>query len=401
MDAGLGWIDFSNSHRDKVFSVLEMLSDPGTVDELGIGSIRDSIADWLFPGISTIQTRPKYFILLPQILLSYLKKYQKSSNPPSMATFLRQEENNLMQRLAQNYNYELGKGVIGVYVAKTKGELLRKPSSIYWNGLRTHGFINTHLSLSDYLKMNDLSNKEGNDSEEDSEVYLENKFAITTPPGLEIPENIDLNLSKTEANFLRDHFIDLGPEKNENNLLRQILLSEDRIKTILDSSNFREMAGSLMDDPTLAPETLEVLKAAIDFDYLVYGANLRYNIILNKKTGLDKYHQEWKEWEQGLTPQENNFLDLDIVFGSLALRTPFGTQHFIKAFKEEVLKSLIDTNVLDALVINQELRKKGARAKLHGQSAPEEINGWVGIRNLEYRYATVRTLVKDLENANA
>ena len=73
MNAGFGWIDFSNAQRHKVFSVIDLLSEGGTVDELGIGSIRDAIADWLFPGISTIQTRPKYFIILTDILKEYIR----------------------------------------------------------------------------------------------------------------------------------------------------------------------------------------------------------------------------------------------------------------------------------------------------------------------------------------
>ena len=44
------------------------LNEPGTLDELGIGPIRDTIADTLFPGTSTIQTRARYFLFIPWIL---------------------------------------------------------------------------------------------------------------------------------------------------------------------------------------------------------------------------------------------------------------------------------------------------------------------------------------------
>jgi hypothetical protein len=61
--ASVGWIDFSSEHRDKVRTVIDLLKTQGVVDELGIGIIRDSFADRLFPGVSTIQTRAKYFPL--------------------------------------------------------------------------------------------------------------------------------------------------------------------------------------------------------------------------------------------------------------------------------------------------------------------------------------------------
>ncbi|WP_269522421.1 DUF6361 family protein [Coraliomargarita parva] len=58
----IGWIDFSSEHREKMRAAIDCLSTPGAIDELGIGTIRDAFADILFPGVSTIQTRPKYFV---------------------------------------------------------------------------------------------------------------------------------------------------------------------------------------------------------------------------------------------------------------------------------------------------------------------------------------------------
>ena len=61
----LGWIDFSKTERNKVLSVLDLLSEAGTLDELGIAPVRDGFANLFFPGTSTIQTRAKYFMIVP------------------------------------------------------------------------------------------------------------------------------------------------------------------------------------------------------------------------------------------------------------------------------------------------------------------------------------------------
>ncbi len=58
LNSKLGWVDFSSLERDRVSQVLSILQEKGTLDELGIGQIRDAFADKLFPGISTIQTEP-------------------------------------------------------------------------------------------------------------------------------------------------------------------------------------------------------------------------------------------------------------------------------------------------------------------------------------------------------
>lgn len=398
MNAGLGWIDFSTEHRDKVHSVIEMLSVTGTVDELGIGPIRNAIADWLFPGVSTIQTRPKYFILVPQLLLSYLYDYSKGSKPISFPLHLKEREKKLMFALAKNYNYIEGEGVIGVQVAKKGGELSRKPSSIYWNGLRTHGFIKTHFSLTDYLRHFDLSRSNADSSEEDDKYSAEYSLNILTPPSLNIPDDITLDLNYQEASFLRDQFIAPGVGKEENNLLRFLLLDEENMAQTLDSSTFIDLAFNFISNPQIPADTRRVLFTALYFNFLIRGAHIRYNILLHQKSGQANFTEDWENWKAELdgVKQEVIELDLDFLFNSLAFRTPFGTQMFIRLLKREVLEDIINTSNIDNLVIRQEQSKKGLRAKLSAGSNSEEFEGWVGIRNLDYRFAEVKTIVRDI-----
>jgi len=63
----IGWVDFSKTERDKVVSILRLLGTQTALDELGIGTVRDAFSDMLFPGISTLQTRAKYFVILPYL----------------------------------------------------------------------------------------------------------------------------------------------------------------------------------------------------------------------------------------------------------------------------------------------------------------------------------------------
>ena len=63
----IGWVDFSKTERDKVVSILRLLGAQTALDELGIGTVRDAFSDMFFPGISTLQTRAKYFVILPYL----------------------------------------------------------------------------------------------------------------------------------------------------------------------------------------------------------------------------------------------------------------------------------------------------------------------------------------------
>jgi hypothetical protein len=397
MGAGFGWIDFSNEQRDRVFSVIELLNTGGTVDELGIGSVRDNIADWLFPGVSTIQTRPKYFIILTDIFLGYLQRYQKGEKLPLLSTYLKSEEHRIMHLLAKNHSYKDGDGVIGVTVAQTNGELARKASSVYWNGLRTHKLIDTELSSTEYLIQNDLSKFNPDGDVMDDKHLIEEQFAIRAPLFSAIKEDIRMELSEEEANYLRDQFKDVTSSlKQEHNLLSQ-LFTKERAEVIVNANNFQEMANLLIADESLHSETIQMLKIALLFDFIMHGAHIRYNIQLHKKSGELNFDDKWNDWLKKLEVKREDVqaLNFEYIFSEVSPRTAPQTQQFMRLWKHEVLKEELNIKLLDKLVYRQEIKKKGAKAKL--ASVNGEFTSWVGIQSLQYRFNNVKNIIKDIQ----
>jgi len=61
----LTWLDHDPAERERVQRVLALFQVRETRDELGLGAVRDSFADQLFPGTSTIQTRLRYMLFVP------------------------------------------------------------------------------------------------------------------------------------------------------------------------------------------------------------------------------------------------------------------------------------------------------------------------------------------------
>lgn len=397
MGAGFGWIDFSNEQRDRVFSVIELLNTGGTVDELGIGSVRDNIADWLFPGVSTIQTRPKYFIILTDIFLGYLQRYQKGEKLPLLSTYLKSEEHRIMHLLAKNHSYKDGDGVIGVTVAQTNGELARKASSVYWNGLRTHKLIDTELSSTEYLIQNDLSKFNPDGDVMDDKHLIEEQFAIRAPLFSAIKEDIRMELSEEEANYLRDQFKDVTSSlKQEHNLLSQ-LFTKERAEVIANANNFQEMANLLIADESLHSETIQMLKIALLFDFIMHGAHIRYNIQLHKKSGELNFDDKWNDWLKKLEVKREDVqaLNFEYIFSEVSPRTAPQTQQFMRLWKHEVLKEELNIKLLDELVYRQEIKKKGAKAKL--ASVNGEFTSWVGIQSLQYRFNNVKNIIRDIQ----
>lgn len=46
----LAWIDFDPEERRRAQTLIDLFKEPEARDELGLGTIRDGLADLLFPG---------------------------------------------------------------------------------------------------------------------------------------------------------------------------------------------------------------------------------------------------------------------------------------------------------------------------------------------------------------
>jgi hypothetical protein len=57
------WLDTSEHDRRQAMEVIDLFRRQNTQDELGVGTVRDSIAELLAPGVSMVQTRARYFLL--------------------------------------------------------------------------------------------------------------------------------------------------------------------------------------------------------------------------------------------------------------------------------------------------------------------------------------------------
>ena len=147
----LGWIDFSDSDRKKTMDVLRLFQEQGAVDELGIGIIRDGFANYFFPGTSTIQTRAKYFFIVPYAIMDTISDPKVSSAQQALRRLDEIEKESAI--LLKKSSGELG--VIGATVLPKW--VVRPPSSIYWNGLRTLGFFNAgfsqNMTIPEYFRL--------------------------------------------------------------------------------------------------------------------------------------------------------------------------------------------------------------------------------------------------------
>src|SRR5690606_25490693 len=142
--ASLTWLDHDAIAADRSMRLLASLQEKEARDEFGIGAIRDAISDQLFPGVSTIQTRLRYFFFIPWLFEGLDSQGVSPAKYPQAA---RRAEVQLLEHLRHNAADEYG--IIG---RDSGASLKRLPSSVYWAGLSVWGIRQTSGSLQQYFQ---------------------------------------------------------------------------------------------------------------------------------------------------------------------------------------------------------------------------------------------------------
>jgi hypothetical protein len=399
-----GWVDFSPAHRDKVMVLMDMFKEQGVIDELGLGTIRDSLSDILFPGTSTIQTKAKYFVLIPWII----QEIERNNQIERFHSELERLEVEFTKVLRNNSGT---RGVIGATLQNANPK--RKPSSVYWNGLRVYGILKFQGSISDYAQYvkhyykkiksqrKSVIEGDGNVPGDDRDavlLYHEHLWAQLPRPPQDWRQNITIDLTDEEARFLRDRIVLSNPNSLWAYTLNHIA---DVAKDFSGINDFFAI-NSL-------PENLkELLRLASHFNTIMQGALIRYNLLiqLNRINGkteelLAAWNQYWKDI------QKFNWSEWDIErLWHFCPHTQPPTKRFVSSWMELVKEPVYEVIKGDQLLRNRELKLKGVkRARLYDKSVAQKQESFTGfnlfengsVSYLTYRWATVKTFLNDIQ----
>ncbi len=392
----LGWVDFSDNDRKKVLEVIHLLSEKGAVDELGFGIIRDGFADYFFPGTSTVQTRAKYYFIVPYIL-----KEAVSKDRPER--YLDITEKNVAVEM---FNKNMKDGLIGADSIVAGKWVVRAPSDIYWNGIKKLGIFKQDISINQYfleyeklkkLKKNtsgNTSNKDEEGEHDDSDAGSESSTNFWNLPTYKDNwrDTLKLNLTSREASFLRKRILSIKT-KSGNQTLYSYILSNNIPLDNYDS--FEKLIEDIKN--SVNPELFEMLEIANSFNKLAMIAKCRYNILISG--GLnEEANRLWKENKNKLDKIAS--VDVDKIFLKLSLRNQ-GLKSFLKQLQSLLISKEIDK--IDELIVLREKHLKTAeRAKL---LHPEKFNKedfqdyFVGTAFLDYRMHSARRILNDIYEA--
>ena len=383
----IGFIDYSKEERNKILSTLKLLGEQSALDELGIGVLRDAYADILFPGISTLQTRAKYFVLIPYLFekASEMAEKGKLRSGQEMLQWLHITEDKLVETLVRN-SAPGTTGIIGSTALKRKRSVKMKPSAIYWSGLRTLGIIrNEHLSLSAACSATVQLAKEKSAAElkKDGESF-DDLTAANIGATLFLPLQPDylpekesrIELTLKEAEFL------------ESCILRSLVTRDSLLAFLVRN---RIVCNSFEDIPVdILPAHLQRdYMLAYDFSRFIYGAHVRYNVIYSNDTD-DRMTAEFHAWRDAFL---QDVFDLDPILERVSCNPQL--ESFCRHFLDAVNRN--DFNAIDELIVNRELQVKGSRAKLRKpgeyQYNPDRP---VHFYMLDFRFNRANVIIQDI-----
>lgn len=405
--AEVGWIDFSPADRAKVGTVLELLRPEGMVDELGIGVVRDALANQLFPGISTIQTRAKYFFIIPYILYEFQSLTPQQKKNKSAVKYLDDREHEIMWQLAEHYEHQDGLGVIGITKKKPQ-RIMRRPSEIYWNGIYKYNLMDTGgLGVNAYLKMRSGNNLQGlisnikqsdDGSGDDADADFDNMFRIKINPNNNWAEGLTLNLTEDEADIIRSRIIDLC----KDSLIADLLKNKSLYELFSQFDNFMDFAKAAISLTDINQQVKTTLILAHDFSELAYGPHIAYNVFLQKQKYKQNYFiDDWNEW---LSELNRTMINYEVFNPHIYFIQPYAesardfTKHFIIQFWDYIKSGNKNVAEIEELITSQEQRNKGNKARLKWERWDDVYEeSWIGLTRLDYRYRNAKVILNDIQ----
>jgi len=393
--ASLTWLDLTADDRDKVRRVLDLFNEQGTVDELGLGSLRDTISNAVFPGTSVLHTRFRYALFIPWIY----QEIESWGGGYDVAHESRRLEMTLIDALAESDD---PRGVIGIAARES---LSRLASTSYWAMLthwgifvpgRSQGWYHTHFDRL-LRRQHDLPHTD------DPGVVWERTFTwhprLPDPPD-GFPSVADFHLTADEADFLGGRI----QECCAGSLLAWLALEGSS-----------DLAEHFWDDPAVlrAPRPIaEMVELARRFSLHVEGAPLLYNLLLAELRHatqpsdgdaelIDDYRAALAEW--ATREAEEPAFDSDRLW-MLVIdhggRLPNPQRRFVENWTRELTahgpEAVADSSALRDLIATRERQLKGQRARVGNKGRLLDWGGRTGVGRMSFRWPNVRQLLVDL-----
>lgn len=406
MASRFAWIDVDEASRRTMLDFIDQFRDQGTLDEIGIGTIRDAFADYFFPGTTTVQTRVRYFLFVPWI---YRRLEGKRTPSAEFVRKLRAAELGLLDAMR-----EAGVGEGERLIGRQSGAALKRwPSSIYWAGLGMWGIRRFVGSQERYCLWLDTFYGQRRHAAEEIEGELVGEYADNWDPDPHFPnvpsgfpEGMTMNLRRQDAEYLVHRI--------------RISCPGSLLASLLDNASALE-ADAIWKLPNLS-DLSEVLQEQILhahwFAQVMHGASLLYYwsaASLGRQTEragiaealLDKWASLLGDaWQDVLawSAARKRFWASPAFRG---VKIPDRTRRFVEGWTDQIVERGPAAEIWRSkpalrLIKDRERETKGeARARLWTRQQLERRDPSDAPFLLDYRWGITRSILSDIHSGLA
>jgi hypothetical protein len=398
--SAFGWLDLDAAASDRAATLLRAFEEPGTLDPIGLGAIRDVFSDVFAPGTSTIQTRLRYFFFVPWICRGLERQ---RVTPGEFAGRLRDDEARLIDCLR---HLGANQGVQGFTAGR---DLKRMPSEAYWGGLGRWGLRRLDLSISEYGRHLPHLARRRIDLDDDRNPVTASAAMwapLPDPPEGFLSSEVDFDLTAEEALLLVEHIRHHHPQSLLAEACRfpgeaaQAVwpwdLPIDRL-----SSRLRESLhhARCMSELTLGAQHLYNLllarRASSELGWDTSGVTSRVEADLAEWVKLvESRRSDLDGWVDGLDDFWAHLADFDTIPSATVA---FVTDLVTRAAADPM--AFIEDPHAHRAIRDREVRLKGPRARLGPRAALEIWNQARFGGPLIYRWPTARSYLADLDAA--
>jgi hypothetical protein len=333
----LGWIDIDAEASRRALEMLKRLDDKGSIDQLGLGSLRDRVADVILPATSTLMTHARYFFLIPRAF----RVLEKECSGRKFV--LREMRRRLIdqERIQAERLMALGKpvftrglegsGIIGWDKLQSgRGFVVQLPSSTYWSSLRKLHFM-AHVYTADQYLAAISAGILRQSSSGDPTADHERRAHIWDE---KIPDlnrdKVCFDLTADESEYLRERYV--GSSATKDSFLAAVIAD--------GKPDQRAGRKYVWEHPLCEDKRFSALiSQARALSALIVGANRAYNVLLTRhqqSIDLDEVaKKDWTRWYRGTDGSEPSRHD--------ALKTDL---KYIRALFPDSAKSAVLTRAL-------------------------------------------------------
>lgn len=389
--SSFGWLDSDEKHREMMLELVRLFQDEGSVDELGIGGVRDAFANRFFPATSVLHTRARYLLFIPWLLEDVTRHGWPAEK---VKREFRDQEVKLIRSLVKGGEKQ---GVIGRQAGK---DLKTMPSSAYWAALRQMRICLWDTTIEGYLRQatSGIRGSASDRSTDDAaDGHARNAGIHTSLPERpsDLLKDTTFDLTADEAAFLKDRLI-VAHQKTVYSWLALKGTSAD-VLYIWEHPQLSDFPSEMQAE----------IKQARQFHFAFHGAAITYNLLLarlidNEKL-VDEYTDALDSWDAdpGVIGALNSWHPGEFwqTARSLNPRIPPATEHFVNNWVELAKSNEHRGDNAARLLAERERRLKGNRSRLGNPDALQRWSGRAGMARLDYRWSVAASHLRDIYEA--